>query len=174
MGFDMPDIGCVLMARPTQSAALYIQQSGRAMRYKQGKTAIIIDAVGNYTRFNLPDVPYEWSLEEGIKLPKRMDDQGNFTLRTCPNCYRAFRTAPICPFCGEKYPLSAREIKAHEEIELQRITAEQAEEALRQRKRLRMEQGRAGSFEELVAIGKARGYANPTFWASKVWHGRKR
>lgn len=174
MGFDMPDIGCVLMARPTQSASLFIQQSGRALRYKKGKTAIIIDAVGNYTRFNLPDVPYEWSLEEGIKLPKRMTDDGNFTLRTCPNCYRAFKTAPVCPFCGEEYPLTAWELKAHEEIELRRITAEEAEIMEQKRKEARREQGRARSFEELVAIGMARGYQNPAFWASKVWHGRKR
>lgn len=174
MGFDMPDIGCVLMARPTQSASLFIQQSGRALRYKPGKTAIIIDAVGNYTRFNLPDVPYEWSLEEGIKLPKRMTENGDYSLRTCPNCYRAFKTAPICPFCGEKYPLTTRELKAHEEIELRRITAEEAEIMEQKRKEARREQGRARSFEELVAIGTARGYQNPAFWASKVWHGRKR
>lgn len=173
MGFDMPDIGCVLMARPTQSAALYIQQSGRAMRYKPNKTAIIIDAVGNYTRFNLPDVPYEWSLEEGIKLPKRMDDQGNYTLRTCPNCYRAFKTAPICPFCGEEYPLSAREIKAHEEIELKRISTEEAERMAEIRKNQRREQGKARSFEELVEIGRKRQMRNPAGWAYYVMKGRK-
>ena len=31
MGFDMPDIGCVLMLRPTQSASLYIQQDRKSV-----------------------------------------------------------------------------------------------------------------------------------------------
>ena len=172
MGFDMPDIGCVLMARPTQSASLFIQQSGRAMRYKKGKTAIIIDAVGNYTRFNLPDVPYEWSLEEGIKLPKRMDDQGNFTLRVCMNCYRAFKTAPVCPFCNTPVPLHPREIKAHEEIELRRITAEEAEIMEQKRKEARKEQGRARTFEELLEIGRKRNMKNPAGWAYYVMRAR--
>ena len=62
----------------------------------------------------------------------------------------------------------------HENIELARITAEQAAEAERQRKQARLEQGRAQSFEELLAIGKAKGYKNPAFWAQQVMRGRKR
>lgn len=174
MGFDMPDIGCVLMARPTQSASLYIQQSGRALRYKEGKTAVIIDAVGNYTRFNLPDVPYEWSLEDGIKLPKRFNTEGDYTLRTCPVCYRVFPAAQICPFCNAIYPASKREIAMHEEIELKRIEKEEAERLERERKKARREQGMARTFEELVEIGKRKGYKSPSYWARMVMNGRKR
>lgn len=174
MGFDMPDIGCVLMARPTQSASLYIQQSGRALRYKPNKTAVIIDAVGNYTRFNLPDVPYEWSLEEGIKLPKRFNIEGDYTLRTCPVCYRVFPTMNVCPFCGAVYPASKREIAMHEEIELKRIEKEEAERLERERKKARREQGMARTFEELVEIGKRKGYKSPVYWARMVMNGRKR
>ncbi|MBC1962768.1 DEAD/DEAH box helicase, partial [Listeria welshimeri] len=53
-GFDVPDCSTVIMLRPTQSLSLYIQQSMRGMRYKQGKTATIIDHVGNVKRFGLP------------------------------------------------------------------------------------------------------------------------
>ena len=66
-----------------------------------------------------------------------------------------------------------REIKAHESIELARISAEEAEKAERERKRARMEQGRAKTFPELLAIGKARGYKNPAAWARIVLKGRK-
>lgn len=174
MGFDMPDIGCVLMLRPTQSASLYIQQSGRALRYKPGKTAVIIDAVANFMRFQLPDEPYEWSLDIPIKQRKETNENGDFYIRTCKECFMVFKTAPICPFCGTDYPLHPREIKAHEEIQLQRITAEEAAEAERKRKEARREQGKAQSFEELVAIGKAKGYKNPAYWAAQVMRGRKR
>ena len=85
-----------------------------------------------------------------------------------------FKTAPICPFCGTEYPLHPREIKAREEIELQRITAEEMARIEAEKKKARMEQGRADSFEDLVKIGKQRGYKNPAFWASQVMRGRKR
>lgn len=174
MGFDMPDIGCVLMLRPTQSASLYIQQSGRALRYKPGKTAIIIDAVANFMRFQLPDEPYEWSLDIPIKQRKETNEHGDFYIRTCPSCFMVFKTADVCPFCGYTYELHPREIKAHEDIELARITAEEAAEAERKRKEARKEQGRAQTFEELVALGKAKGYRNPAYWATQVMRGRKR
>lgn len=174
MGFDMPDIGCVVMLRPTQSASLYIQQSGRALRYKPGKTAIIIDAVANFARFQLPDEPYEWSLDIPIKQRRETDENGNFYIRTCPSCFKVFKTAPVCPYCGAEYPLHPREIKAHQDIELARITAEEAERVAEAKKKSRQEQGRAASFEELVALGKSRGYKNPAFWAAQILRGRKR
>ena len=61
-GFDVPDCSCAILLRPTQSLTLFIQQSMRPMRYQPGKTAIIIDHVGNYTRFGMPDDDREWTL----------------------------------------------------------------------------------------------------------------
>jgi superfamily II DNA or RNA helicase len=174
MGFDMPDIGCVLMLRPTQSASLYIQQSGRALRYKPGKTAVIIDAVANFMRFQLPDEPYEWSLDIPIKQRKEINERGDFYIRTCPSCYMVFPTAPACPYCGHTYPLHPREIKAREEIELKRITAEEMARVEAEKKKARMEQGRAQTFEELVALAKKRGYKNPAYYATQVMRGRRR
>lgn len=55
-GFDVPDCNTAILLRPTQSLSLYIQQAMRCMRYKPGKTAIIIDHVGNVNRFGMPDV----------------------------------------------------------------------------------------------------------------------
>lgn len=85
-----------------------------------------------------------------------------------------FKTAPACPFCGAEYPLQPRELKAHEEIELQRITEEEAARVAEIKKASRIEQGRAQSFEELVKLGKKRGYKNPAFWAANVMRGRKK
>ena len=173
MGFDMPDIGCVVMLRPTESAALYIQQSGRALRYKPGKTAVIIDAVANFMRFQLPDEPYEWSLDVPIKKRRETNDAGDFYIRTCPKCFKVFKTAAVCPYCNYEYPLHPREIKAHQDIELARITAAEAAEAERKRKEARRAQGKAQTFEELLAIGRARKYKNPAAWAAMVLRGRR-
>lgn len=85
-----------------------------------------------------------------------------------------FATAPKCPLCGAEYPLQPREIQAHHDIELARITAEEATKVAEVKKAARVEQGRANSFEELVRLGKQRGYKNPAFWAAQVMRGRKR
>ena len=173
-GVSIDEVSCCLLLRPTESVALGIQQMMRCMRYLPGKTAKIIDFVGNYTRIGLPDDERVWSLGEPLKRRPRTDGNGDFYIRSCPQCYMTFKTAPICPFCGAEYPLHPREIKAHEDIELRRITAEDMARVEAEKKKARMEQGRAQTFEELVAIGKARGFKNPAYWAAQVMRGRRR
>ena len=173
-GVSIDEVTCCMLLRPTESVALGIQQMMRCMRYLPGKVAKIIDFVGNYTRIGLPDDDREWSLGEPLKRKQRTDGNGDFYIRTCPECYMTFKTAPVCPFCGAEYPLHPREIKAREEIELKRITAEEMARVEAEKKKARMEQGRADSFEDLVKIGKQRGYKNPAFWAAQVMRGRKR
>ena len=173
-GVSIDEVSCCTLLRPTESHALYWQQGMRAMRYQQGKIAKIIDCVGNYTRNPLFDADVEWSLTEPTKKRPRINSEGDFYIRTCPKCFKVFKTAAICPFCGAEYPLHPREIKMHQDIELARITAEEAAEAERRRKEARKEQGRAQSFPELVALAKSRGYRNPAAWASMVLRGRTR
>ena len=174
-GVSIDEVSCCMLLRATESVALGIQQMMRCMRYRPGKTAKIIDAVGNYLRVGLPDDPDRiWSLEKPFPKRKQLNSEGNFYIRSCPECYMTFPTAPICPFCGTKYPLHPREIQAHQDIELQRITAEEALRVAEAKKKSRIEQGRANTFEELVRLGKQRGYKNPAFWAAQVMRGRKR
>ena len=173
-GVSIDDVSCCLLLRPTESHALYWQQAMRCMRYQEGKTATIIDCVGNYTRNPLPDADVQWSLTASVRKKPKINPEGDFYIRTCEKCYKVFKTAPVCPYCGAEYPLTPREIKAHKDIELARITAEEAVKAELERKKARMEQGRAQSFEELLAIGRAKGYKNPAFWAQQVMRGRRR
>lgn len=173
-GVSIDEVTCCMLLRPTESVALGIQQMMRCMRYLPGKTAKILDFVGNYTRIGLPDDERMWSLGEPLKRKPRTDGNGDFYIRTCPECYLTFKTAPVCPFCGHTYPLHPREIKAREDIELQRITAEEMARVEEEKRRARAEQGRAQTFEELVAIGKARKFKNPAYWAAQVMRGRRR
>jgi superfamily II DNA or RNA helicase len=173
-GVSIDDVTCCLLLRPTESHALYWQQGMRAMRYQPGKVATIIDAVGNYTRNPLFDADVEWSLTQSVRKKPRVNDEGDFVIRTCPSCFKVFKTAPVCPYCGTEYPLHPREIKAHQDIELARITAEEAERVAEAKKAARREQGQARTFEELLAIGRAKGYKNPAFWAAQILRGRRR
>lgn len=60
-GFDCPDIEFILLARPTCSLSLYLQQVGRGLRPHENKTeAIIIDNVGSYNKFGLPSANRKW------------------------------------------------------------------------------------------------------------------
>ncbi len=60
-GFDCPDIEFIQLARPTRSLSMYIQQVGRGLRKSKGKSkCLILDNVGMYARFGLPDANRQW------------------------------------------------------------------------------------------------------------------
>lgn len=51
-GFDFPALDCVILARPTQSVALYYQMVGRGIRTAEGKENVqVVDVAGNVNRF---------------------------------------------------------------------------------------------------------------------------
>lgn len=158
-GVSIDDVTCCLLLRPTESHALYWQQAMRCMRYQPDKVAKIIDCVGNYTRNPLPDADVTWSLTQAAKKRDKLDENGNFYVRVCPNCFKTFPTAPVCKYCGEPYPLSPRELKAHEAIELARITEEEQAKIEKHKKQMRMEVGRCQTLADLWEIARQRGYA---------------
>lgn len=100
-GFDVPNCHAVILARPTKSKILHIQQSMRSMRPDPNdpdKVAVIIDCVGNYARHGLPNDPQDWSLD--INKPKQ---DGEAPFKTCPFCGNEIPlAADICPVCGKK------------------------------------------------------------------------
>ncbi len=52
-GVDIPDIDTVMMLRPTESQILWLQQLGRGLRFREGKTLSVIDYIGNHRTFLL-------------------------------------------------------------------------------------------------------------------------
>lgn len=128
-GFDVPDCECAILLRPTQSLTLYIQQSMRCMRYKPNKRAVIIDHVGNYVRFGLPDADRQWSLEGKKKKSKDRAADKEEAIQNCPKCFQVFakydrdgKSVKECPFCGYVFPKSkTKEIEERAEARLQKI-----------------------------------------------------
>lgn len=150
-GFDVPDCHTAILLRPTQSLALYIQQSMRCMRYKPGKTAIIIDHVGNVSRFGPPDMERVWSLEAKKKRPKAADAEG-IAIRQCPNCFYVYdRTKTACPNCGYKPAREEREPLVIEGAQL--VEVESKPFILDYR-----EPADCQTFQELQSLAKNRGY----------------
>ena len=90
-GFDCPDVSFIQLARPTCSLALYLQQVGRGLRVVPGKErAIIIDNVGLYNYFGLPDANRKWhhhfkgkeDFEEIVKSEKSRDIESEIVKRS--------------------------------------------------------------------------------------------
>lgn len=125
-GFDVPDCECAILLRPTKSLTLYIQQSMRCMRYKPDKRAIIIDHVGNYARFGLPDQHREWTLEGRKKRQMQKHEKDEPTVLQCTECYKVFpaimdgKRVSSCPFCGHILP-NLREVEEKKNAVLEQI-----------------------------------------------------
>jgi len=160
-GFDIPAASCAILLRPTQSLGLYLQQVGRVLRPSPGKPhALVLDHVGNVTRHGFPDDDRDWTLADGVRRNAAANAP---SVRTCPECFAAFKPAPQCPVCGAVCaPIKSRVIRemAGELTELRR-------EAVRAAKR---DQGRARTLPELLALAKQRGYSPG--WAYRIFHAR--
>jgi DNA repair protein RadD len=160
-GFDVPDLDAVFLLRPTASLGLYLQQVGRALRPAPGKTALIVDHVGNYTRHGLPDDPRVWSLDGAAKAPAQ-----TIKVKTCPRCYAVERVwASRCSQCGA--PLVA----LAQPREVEQVEGELAEVDINALRKARgREEGQCRTLEELQALGRARGYKPG--WANFRWQAR--
>lgn len=66
-GTDLPIAGCILHAKPTKSATLYEQMTGRGLRIHPGKTqCVVIDLVDVARRHSLQSAPVLYGLPPGI------------------------------------------------------------------------------------------------------------
>lgn len=147
-GLDVPDCECVVLLRPTQSLTLFIQQSMRSMRYMPGKTAIIIDHVGNCYRHGLPDDDREWSLE-----PKHKQEN-IVKIRECKECFAVYPpTLKRCPYCGAE---ATHEIRKTDKktVEIDLVELQRTEEI----KNTDYADLKAETWDDVVKIQKTKGY----------------
>jgi hypothetical protein len=67
-GTDLPRTGCILHAKPTKSATLYEQMTGRGLRLFPGKeNCLVLDLVDVARRHSLQAAPVLYGLPPGIK-----------------------------------------------------------------------------------------------------------
>lgn len=150
-GFDVPDCSTVIMLRPTKSLSLFIQQSMRGMRYKPGKTSIIIDHVDNVREFGLPDAKRQWSLSS----KKTSGSQATIKIKHCNNCFAVYppeeKACTECGYVPEVKPPSDYEVD--KEAALEQVTKEDINITLDFR-----EPADCRDMKELYALAKNRGY----------------
>ena len=97
-GVDVPEIGTVLMLRPTDSPVVFLQQLGRGLRLSEDKSALqVIDFVGNHHSFLMkPRVLLDLNSEDGRRSDKEVGEaieSGDFELP--PGCSVDFELGAV-------------------------------------------------------------------------------
>lgn len=178
-GYDLPDLECCIMLRPTMSEALFLQQVGRIMRPAEGKERCwLLDHVGNVgavidghftPKHGLPDQEREWSLAGRVKRKgAKKAAEETVELMQCPKCWLVHEPAPKCPRCEHVYEVKARQIE-QVDGELVELTPErQAQLKLKRRREVKD----AKSLAELQRIEAERGYKPG--WAQHTFEAKQK
>lgn len=167
-GVDLPNVDCVIMARPTASLALYLQFSMRCLNPREGKTAIIIDHANNFKKFGYPDDDRDWkqAIKSGKQKSKTLLKDPGLSIVTCDYCFAVVKAADVkdgkCPICGK--PIKVHEAKPISDVDLVEATKARKEHI----KKIIQDQvmtnvvdksvSELKSMSELVAYGKLHGY----------------
>lgn len=169
-GLSINAIECVILLRPTQSLALYIQQVGRGLRVWPGKEYLtILDHVGSTKKFGFIDDQRDWSLHQTAIKQKKKPPPG---VRVCPSCFAASPARVTkCVECGHVFEIRERQSVEERQGELVEMTREDMEKARQAREAVieRQKQGMAG-IQQLREIARIKGHSPA--WADRVIAGR--
>lgn len=143
-GLDVPELECAILARPTKSLAVFLQQVGRVLRPVPGKASAWIHDHANCIRTH-----GFWDDERDYSLTKtREKEPGEAPVRVCPECYACCPGGALqCPQCGYIWP--APEKPEETSAEHKEITLEDLRLALAARK------DRDSLFQSFMAEAKA-------------------
>jgi superfamily II DNA or RNA helicase len=168
-GLDVPAASCCILARPTQSLTIYLQAVGRVMRPSAGKIdCIILDHAGLVSQHGFADDAREWTLDGKKKNSRKNEGEKAPSVRICDECFAAYSRAEhpdSCPECGKVTENKGREIEVNEDENLVEITPEMMQ-AMRERKKIELKSARTK--DDLITLGKSRGYNFPHAWADRI------
>lgn len=183
-GVDVPGAEILIDTSPSKSLTAVMQRWGRVLRpvyaagfdlnTREGRLAaiaaspkpyaVILDHAGNIKRHGMPCDDRVWSLADGQKKKKNVEEVSDLTVKQCSKCYFLHRPAPKCPSCGFEYPIKHRVI---EEVEgdLQELKKQERDKRL----------VKARTYEELLTEGISRGYdqKKAEWFANKILNDRK-
>jgi DNA repair protein RadD len=118
IGFDLPELDCVVFARPTASTGLYLQMLGRGLRPAPGKAdCLVLDHAGNVVRHGFATDDRYWTLngkyaqdEEKLKADRERKEKAEELTIKCPQCKALFSMTNQCPECGYFFPPKAKRL----------------------------------------------------------------
>lgn len=148
-GFDLPELSCVVLARPTKSLVLYLQMLGRGLRPAEGKSdCLVLDHSGAVHRHGFAADDRFWTLDGKYALEEpRSRSTGPAAQIDCPECGCVFTGTRTCPECGWVKKPRGREVETLDG-ELIEIGIGQASE----------ETDKQVFYAELLGICRERGY----------------
>ncbi len=113
-GFNLPEIGTVVLACPVGHVSLYLQMTGRAGRKAPNKKkGVCLDLCGNWRAHGFPDDNRKFKLKG---RPIQLAVAANAPKRICPGCKTAWRSHKAsCPRCGIRKPRTRGELKVMSE-----------------------------------------------------------
>jgi DNA repair protein RadD len=155
-GWDLPSLETVVLARPTKSAALYLQMVGRGLRPAPGKKYLRIhDHGGLIMEHGLPDLERDYSLD----LDGCISKTSKPSLTICSACWATYIASPAgCPRCAKVEEPSESQTEPPEEI-LANVTAVPLEELKSKQMPLVLPEAAKDSYyASQKAIGDRRGY----------------
>ena len=104
-GVDLPEVACLIDARPTQSRMRYVQVIGRGLRIAKGKTDLrILDHAGNALRLGLVTDIHQTHLDDGREnaAQRKARSQSEPRPKLCEACKAVLPIlARACTACGE-------------------------------------------------------------------------
>jgi superfamily II DNA or RNA helicase len=149
-GFDIPDVSCIIMARPLRkSLAEHIQLLGRGLRIAEGKNdCLVLCHSGNMARFWVDTEDFFDNgldeLDDGeAKDKKKPEKKPEAEPVKCQACGHLHKPMPFCPACGHEYP--------------KRVTVQHV----------------PGTLKELIATKDA-GMLRRELWPQVCWYVRER
>jgi superfamily II DNA or RNA helicase len=117
-GFDLPELACVVLARPTRSLQLYLQMIGRGLRTAEGKRdCLVLDHSGCVHFHGFAADPRVWTLdgEHALVEPEQTArERRDAKQLNCPECACVFSGGRLCPECGYYFAPRGREIQTIE------------------------------------------------------------
>lgn len=99
-GINLPEVKCVVMARPTASVTLFIQQGGRCMRPWNDVEPLLLDHAGNVLiqKHFAPHADRPWTYESS--KGKRIGAAA--PMKECPACHLVVPAGRMVCDCGAK------------------------------------------------------------------------
>ncbi|MDX6752331.1 DUF3427 domain-containing protein [Geminicoccaceae bacterium 1502E] len=94
-GVDVPQIGTVMMLRPTESAILFLQQLGRGLRKAENKVLKVIDYIGNHRSFLTKARTLLAAGDGDRSTSRRLDELLAGTMKLPPGCSITYELAVI-------------------------------------------------------------------------------
>ena len=103
IGFNLPELDCIQLARPTKSLAMYLQMLGRRPAHGAGQKRLPgARSLGLRSPLGFAHDERFWTLDGHADMARTVQarERSEGKEVTCPECARVYTGGRTCPSCG--------------------------------------------------------------------------